>query len=116
MVGQLISLGTPNLNKIYEDEYCTLLLHDVYGNNELLVFHAEVLKTTNREILNHYFEVIENVFEALREKGVTELEAWVCEDHEIRYAQFFGFDKFTGQLQVNGMDTIPAVYRLKKDL
>jgi hypothetical protein len=116
LVGQLHSLEIPNLNKVYEDNYCTVYIHDVYGNQDLLVIHTDVIATKKREILEHYFEVIESVFDALRERGVKEVEACVSEDHEIRFAQFYGFDQFIGQLTVHGRETVPAVFRLKKEL
>lgn len=109
-------LETPNLNKVYEDNYCTVYIHDVYGNNDLLVVHVDVVPSRKREVLNHYFDVIESVFEALRARGIKEVEAWVSEDHEIRFAQFYGFDQFLGQLTIHGRETVPAVFRLKKEL
>lgn len=116
LVGQLHMLETPNLNKIYEDNLCTVYIHDAYGDGSLLVVHTDVVASKKREILDHYFDVIESVYEALRAKGVKEVEAWVCEDHEIRFAQYYGFDQFLGQLMIKGRETVPAVYRLKKEL
>lgn len=116
LVGQLHMLGTPNLNKIYEDDICSFYIHDVYGNGELLVLHCDVIPSRKREYLEHIFDVVESIYEALRAKGVKELEAWVSEDHEIRFAQFYGFNEFLGQLYVKGRPTVPEVYRLKKEL
>lgn len=116
LVGQYHLLETPNLNKVYEDELCTVYVHDVYGNLDLLVVHVDIIPTTDRKVLSHYFDVIESLFEHLRAKGVKEVEAWVCEDNQIRFAQFYGFDQFLGQLTINGRETTPIVYRLKKEL
>lgn len=117
MVGQLHSLGTPNLNKIYEDDLCSLYIHELEFNGERkLIFHADVIKTTNRDHLNHYYEVIEAFFEALRRKGFKEIEAWVSEDHEVDFAQMYGFDQFLGQLFIDGRETLPPVFMLKKEL
>lgn len=109
-------LGTPGLNKVYEDETCTVYLHDVYGNGDLMVVHVDVIKTVSRQVLDHYRDVIESLFEALRARGREEVEAWVSTDKEIRFAQFFGFDEFLGQLMINGRETLPEVYRLKRKL
>lgn len=116
LAGQYLMSGIPNLNVIYEDDLCTCYIHDVYGNGELLVFHADVVKTTDRKVLAHYHEVMANIFDALREKGLTEIEAWVVTDQEIKYAQYMGFDQFLGELVVEGRPTTPTVYRLKKEL
>lgn len=116
MVGQYRLLETPNLNVVYEDDIITAYIHDVYGNQELLVLHVDVVQSKKREILDHIFDVVESIFENLRARGIKELEAWVCEDHEIRFAQFYGFDQFLGQLTVKGRETVPIVYRLKKEL
>ena len=93
-----------------------MYLHAPYSDDSLLVIHTDVVASKKREILDHYFDVIESVFEALRARGYKEVEAWVCEDHEIRFAQFYGFDQFLGQLTIHGRETTPAVYRLKKEL
>jgi hypothetical protein len=66
LVGQLRMLGIPNLNVVYEDETGTVLIHDIEGKGELLVVHVEVLPTTNRKILGHYLEVMDNLFEQLK--------------------------------------------------
>lgn len=116
MVGQYRSLEIPNLNTVYEDEYCTVFIHDIEGKGELLVIHVDVVKTVNRKILNHYFDVIESVFEALRARGIKEVEAWVSTDEEMRFAIFYGFTEQLGQLTVNGRETLPEVYRLRKEL
>ncbi len=117
MVGQLHLLGTPNLNKVYEDELCTVFIHDLQFEGERkLVVHVDVVKETKRETLEHYYDVINGLFDALREKGVKEVEAWVSEDHEITFAQLYGFDEFLGQLEINGRETLPPVYMLKKVL
>lgn len=109
-------MGIPNLNVVYEDELCTVYIHDIHGDNSLLVVHTDVVKSKKREVLDHYFDVIESVFEALREKGIKEVEAWVCTDEQIRFAQYYGFDQMLGQLYINGRETLPEVYRLKKEL
>lgn len=109
-------LGIPNLNEVYKDDLCTVYIHDVYGDNSLLVVHVDVVKSTKREIIQHYFDVIEGLFDALRAKGVPEIEAWVSSDEEIKFAQFYGFDQFLGELMVNGQSNIPPIFRLKKDL
>ena len=112
-------LGIPNLNLVYEDAWCSIFIHDVYAdhdNHDLLVVHVDVIKTGKKSVLAHYLEAIDGVFDALREKGRTEVEAWVCTDEEIRFAQFFGFDEFIGELTVNKQTCLPSVFRLKKDL
>ena len=106
----------PNLKVIYKDDKCTCYLHDIYENGELLVFHADVIKSTDRELLSHYQEVMKNIFVALKEKGLPEIEAWVVTDDEIKYAQFMGFDEFLGELTIEGRPCTPTVYRLKKEL
>lgn len=109
-------LEIPNLNTIYEDETCAVLLHDIAGEGKLFVIHADVIPEARRELLEHYMEVMDNVFEVLKQKGLTEIEAWVNTDEEIRYAQFFGFSEMLGELTIHGQLCIPTVYRLKKDL
>ena len=109
-------LGIPNLNTVYEDDLVTLMVHDIGGEGSLLVVHAEVIPTTNREVLEHYMEVLDTLFEQLRARGVTEIEAWVNDQTEIDYAQFFGFDEFLGELTVNEQTCIPSVFRLRKRL
>lgn len=116
MVGQLLSLGTPNLNKVYEDNHCVVLIHDIHGDGSRLVVHVEVEKDTKRELLQHYYDVIEGLFDALRQRGIKEVEAWVSEDHEMDFAQFYGFDQFMGQLLVDEKETTPPVFMLKKEL
>jgi hypothetical protein len=116
LVGQLRMLGIPNLNVVYEDETGAVLIHDIEGKGELLVVHAEVLPTTNREILGHYLEVMDMLFEQLKERGITEVEAWINSDEEMRYAQFFGFDEFLGELMVHDQPCMPSVFRLRKRL
>ena len=78
--------------------------------------HAEVLDSTKREILGHYLDVVDTLFKQLKEKGVTEVEAWVTTEEEIKYAQFFGFDEFIGELTINQQTLLPPVYRLRKRL
>lgn len=106
----------PNLKIVYEDDIITLILHDIHEDQSRLVLHAEVVKSTNREVLQHIYTVVETLCESLKDKGFEELEAWVSEPEEIRFAQYFGFNKFVGQLQVNGMDTVPKIYILKRAL
>lgn len=109
-------LEIPNLNVVYEDDLCTVMIHDIAGEGELLVVHVEVIPTTKRSVLQHYYEVIEGLFDQLRARGRTEIEAWVNTDEEIRFAQYFGFDEFMGELMVNEQPCLPAVYRMKKRL
>jgi hypothetical protein len=110
-------MGIPNLNKVYEDELCTVFVHQVQlEGQDKLVVHVDVVKDRSRETLQHYYEVIEGLFDQLRERGIKEVEAWVSEDHEIDFAQFYGFDQFLGQLIVDGRETIPPVFMLKKEL
>lgn len=109
-------LGIPNLNVVYEDDLCTVLIHDIGGEGKLLVVHVEVLPTTNRKVLAHYSDVINGLFDQLRERGIPEVEAWVNNDEEIHYAQFFGFDEFLGELTINEQVCFPSVFRLKKRL
>jgi hypothetical protein len=109
-------LEIPNLNKIYEDDLCTVFLHDVKGDGSLLVMHADVVKTTDRRILEHYLEVADTIFDELRKRGIPKVEAWMCTDEQIRFAQFLGFGTMVGQLTVNGRETLPEVYRLEKEL
>lgn len=117
LVGQLLTLGIPNLNVVYKDDLCTVLVHDVLGDQSRLVVHAEVEKSLSKKLFVHYMEVMDNLFEQLKARGVTEVEAWVCEDHEIKYAQLFGFDQFLGELRgPDGRETLPIVYGLKKEL
>lgn len=92
------------------------MIHDIAGEGKLLVVHAEVLPTTNRKILDHYLEVIDTLFDQLRERGIEEVEAWVNNDDEVHYAQFFGFDEFLGELTVNEQTCLPSVFRMKKRL
>lgn len=117
LVGQLHLLGTPNLNKVFEDELCTVYVHDLEFNGERkLVVHVDVVKESNHKTMQHYYEVIEGLFDALRERGIKEVEAWVSEDHEIDFAQFYGFDQFLGELLVNDRELLPPVFMLKKEL
>jgi len=109
-------LGIPNLNTIYEDEYCAVLLHDINGEGKLFVLHADVIPVVTRPLMEHYMEVMDNVFEALKAKGLKEVEAWVNTDEELKYAQFFGFDEFLGELTINEQTCLPAVFRLKRTL
>lgn len=116
MAGQLHTLEIPNLNKVYEDDLCTLYIHDVYGDNSLLVLHVEVIQEAKKSLMLHYHEVLENLLNALRERGVKKLEAWMNTDEQIRFAQFFGFNEFLGELMVNGQHVFPPVYRLSREL
>lgn len=109
-------LEIPNLNVVYEDDTVTLLVHDIAGEGKLLVVHADVIPTTDRDVLGHYLDIIDTLSEQLKERGHTEVEAWVNTDEEIRYAQFFGFDEFLGELTVNGQTCLPSVFRLRKRL
>lgn len=109
-------LGIPNLNTVYEDDTCAVLIHDIAGEGKILVCHAEVIPSTNRELLMHYQDVMENLFKQLKERGVEELEAWINDDDEMKYAQFFGFNEFIGELTVNGQTCLPSVFRLKRKL
>lgn len=116
MVGPLRTLEIPNLNKIYEDDTVECYIHDVYSNGELLVFHADVQKSLNKDLLLHYRDVMQEIFAALKQKGVKELQAWVVTDKEIKYAQFMGFDQFLGELTIGNRPIQPPVYVLKKEL
>jgi hypothetical protein len=109
-------LEIPNLNVVYEDEYVTVLIHDIGGDGTLLVVHVDIIPSTNKELIKHYFDVIGAIFDKLKEKGVKEVEAWVNTDEELRYAQFFGFTKFLGELTVNGQTCLPSVFRMKRKL
>lgn len=109
-------LGIPNLNTVYEDDTIAVLIHDIAGEGKLLVCHAEVVPKASKELFLHYMEVMDELFASLKAKGVEEIEAWVNTDEEMKYAQFFGFDEFVGELTVNGQTCIPSVFRLKKDL
>ncbi len=88
----------------------------MFNDERKLVVHVDVVKTKDREVLDHYYEVIEGLFDRLRARGIKEVEAWVSEDHEIDFAQFYGFDQFLGQLEIDGKETLPPVFMLKKDL
>ncbi len=102
---------------MYEDDLCTVYLHQLeLEGKERLVVHVDVVKENSREVLDHYYDVIESLFEQLRKRGIKEVEAWVSEDHEISFAQFYGFDQFLGQLMVDGRETLPPVFMLKKEL
>lgn len=107
-------LEIPNLNTVYEDEVCSCVLHDVKGDGTLLVFHADVLPVAKKSLLSHYLDVVESIDQALQERGLKELECWVCSDEEIKYAGFFGFTEMLGELLVNKQHCFPAVYRLRK--
>lgn len=109
-------LEIPNLNLVYEDETVTCLIHDVKGDQSLLVFHALVVPGADRARLRHYDEVMFEIDEALRARGLTEIEAWVNTDEEIHYAGFFGFTDYIGELTVNGQRCFPQVHRLRKRL
>lgn len=114
MVGQLLSLGIPNLNKVYEDDKCTVLLFK-YGED--LLVHVDIVQTSNKEYIQHYYEVIETLFEQLRERGIKEVKTWVREGKEMDFAQFYGFDQFEGELMFYGKMTLdPTFYVLKKVL
>lgn len=109
-------LGIPNLNLIYEDDTCGVYIHDVEGNGRLLVFHADVIPVANHRLMQHYLTVVDSLFVALKERGLKELEAWVNTDEEMRYAMFFGFTEYLGELTVNGQPCLPQVHRLKVNL
>lgn len=109
-------LEIPNLNKIYEDDYITLFIHDIGGEGKLFVMHADVVPSANRKVLAHVMEVVDKTFDALREKGLTEIEAWVNTDEQIHYAQFMGFNEWLGELTINGQRPFPVAYRLRKKL
>lgn len=102
---------------MYEDELCSVYLHDLeLEGRRRLVVHVDVVKNNDRETLDHYYDVIETLFDQLKERGIKEVEAWVSTDEEIDFAQFYGFDQFLGQLMVNERETIPPVFMLKKEL
>lgn len=109
-------LEIPNLNVIYEDEYVTCLIHDIAGEGKLYVFHADVIPTTDRKLLQHYRNVMFKIDDALRAKGLTEIEAWVNTEEEMRYAAYFGFGEYIGELTVNRQRCLPEIHRLKKRL
>ncbi len=117
MAGQSLLQGIPNLNVVYEDDLCTVLLHRmVRDDKERFIVHVDVLKTTKREILDHYYDVIESLFQGLRDRGVTEVETWVREGAEMDFAQFYGFDQFLGEIKFGEETLFPPAYILKKDL
>jgi hypothetical protein len=109
-------LEIPFLNTVYEDEYVTVLIHDIAGEGKLLVVHVDIIPSTNKALIKHYFDVITAIFDGLKEKGVKEVEAWVNTDEEARYAQFFGFTEWVGELTVNGQTCLPHVFRMKRVL
>lgn len=114
LVGQLRMLEIPNLNVVYEDETVTCYIHDIAGEKKLFVFHAVVIPSTDKKLLNHYLTIVDSLDEALKERGFKELEAWVNTDEEIRYAMFFGFTEYLGELTVNGQTCFPQIHRLRK--
>lgn len=116
LVGQYRTLEIPNLNTVYEDDKFTLMIHDIEGKGELLVLHADIVKPVTKTLMNHYWDVVQALFEELQKRGIKEIEAWVSTDEEIRFAAFFGFNDMMGQLLVNGRETLPPVFRLKKEL
>lgn len=80
------------------------------------MFHALVIPSTDRKLLNHYSEVVFEIDEALKAKGLESIEAWVNTDEEIHYAGFFGFTEYLGELVVNGQRCFPQIHRLRKTL
>jgi hypothetical protein len=88
----------------------------MFNGERKLVVHVDVVQTKDRDILLHYFDVIQGLFDQLRARGIKEVEAWVSEDHEVDFAQFYGFDQFLGELLVDGREVLPPVFMLKKEL
>jgi hypothetical protein len=109
-------LEIPNLNTVYEDDTVTCYIHDIGGDGKLLVFHAVVIPSLSLALLRHYQNIVDQIDVALQDKGITEIEAWVNTDQEIRYAEFFGFTEMIGELTVNQQLCFPSVYRLRKSL
>lgn len=108
--------GIPNLNKVYEDETGTLYIHDIGGEKQIFVLHAEVIPTTNRKVLSHYRDIIELLYANLAERGVKEIEAWVLTDEQIRFATHYGFHLTGKEITLEGVEFIDPVYQMKKDL
>lgn len=105
-----------NLNKVYEDETATVYIQDVYQDGSLLVLHVDVIPTTNREVLEHYGNIINSIYVTLAEKGVPEIETWCQTDEQIRFANHFGFDEMLGELTIDGETLFPPLYRIRKKL
>ena len=91
-------------------------MHDIGGEGKILVLHADVIPTTNRKILNHYRNIISSLDDQLRSKGVTEYEAWVMTDEQMRFAAFFGFIPTGEELSFNHQKWIVPIYKMKKEL
>lgn len=113
--GTLSHKGHVDVHQIYKDDVVTFYIHDICGEGELMVLHAEVPKTTNREVLLHIYGVLEHVCSQMRNRGFKELEAWCGTEADARYAQFFGFE-FLGELTIDDKRFEPPVYRLVKRL
>jgi hypothetical protein len=107
-------LEIPNLNVAYEDETGTVLIHDIGGEGQMLVVHAEVIPTTNRSVLLHYRDVINAMCEQLKSKGINHVDAWVLTDEQIRFAQFFGFEPTGEEITIMGQTNFTPIYKMVK--
>lgn len=73
---------------VYEDDTVQVFIekHPHYG----AIIHVYSLKWS-KGVLNHYFEVLVDLQQALTDVGVTKLHAMIKDEKLFRFASLFGF-------------------------
>lgn len=91
MAGQLLTLGIPSLNKLYEDEDGIVISH-FYGNK--YVIHSEIkTDTPDLSFLKKAKEVNQQIKKAFNKLGVTTLYTWSEDETQENYNKFLGYER-----------------------
>lgn len=88
LVGQLLTLGIPNLKLVYEGEDATAIVHIDDGK---YVIHSELKKELTPKFLEKIRYISDCIDVAFKEKGIKKLHTWATNDEEERFNQFLGY-------------------------
>ena len=90
--GQLLTLGIPNLDLLFDDEDGTVISHFFQGK---YVIHSSLKKEPSLSLMKKAKEVCDEVNDAFNEHGI-ETYTWSENDKQQRYNEFLGYE-LTGQ-------------------
>lgn len=89
LAGQLLMLGIPNLNKVYEDDEDIVIVH--YYGNKYIIHSERKVKGSNTSFLKKAKIVNEGLLQAFKAKGITRVYTWSETPEQERYNKFLGY-------------------------